>query len=59
MKVYTTTELKIQKQVSGSQVQAADRISIDGKDFQVIMVEAHLYPGKMNIQFYKAIVEAL
>jgi hypothetical protein len=58
-KIYTTSELKIQKAGVGSQVQESDKISLDGKEFQVILVESHLYSGKMTIQYYKAIVEAL
>lgn len=58
-KLYTTTSLKIQKAVEGNEVQEADRFGLDGKIFQVMAVEPHFYPGKMTIQYYKAIVEAL
>lgn len=58
-KLYTTSELKIQKAGSGAEVQEADKLTQDGKTFQVIHIEPHLYPGKMTIQYFKAIVEEL
>lgn len=58
-KLYTTEDLRTQREESGSQVQSADQVEIRGQMFQVIAREPHLYPGRMNIQFFKFIVEAL
>lgn len=58
IKLYSTSLLQKQNSV-GNQVIQADVLSVDGKDFQVVIVERHVYPGATTIQFYKYILEAL